>query len=289
MARNSNVKIIILGSNGMLGRALVKEGLLRDKNIIATTRTEVDVTDIDSLEQYIKRIQPDIVINTCAIINHTLCDENVKLAYETNARPSAILSDLATQYNFKYVYISTDGYFNGDGIQKHNENAPVSFLNEYARTKFSGEMFALTNSNSLVIRTNIVGFKGIKENPTFIEWVINSFNKNEHITMFDDYFTSSISVSQFSRCLFDILEKDVSGIINLANAQVFSKKQFIEAVAEVFNFSLDNTSVGKVSSLSSKRANSLGLDVSKAESILGYKLPTLQEVILQLKKDYQNV
>ena len=89
--------------------------------------------------------------------------------------------------------------------------------------------------------------------------------------------------------MFDILEKDVSGIINLASAQVFSKKQFIEAVAEVFNFSLDNTSVGKVSSLSSKRANSLGLDVSKAESILGYKLPTLQEVILQLKKDYQNV
>ena len=75
----------------------------------------------------------------------------------------------------------------------------------------------------------------------------------------------------------------------MASSEVFSKKEFIEKLANEFNFSLKNTHVGSVSSLSSKRADSLGLDVSLAESILGYNLPTLNDVIFQLKKEYENV
>ena len=46
---------------------------------------------------------------------------------------------------------------------------------------------------------------------------------------------------------------------------------------------------GSVTELKSKRANSLGLDVNKAETILGYKLPNLSEVIQQLKEEYDEL
>lgn len=288
------MRIIILGGTGLLGQALQKEIQIRNYEVITVARNNadycVDITDDLKLEELINKTKPNIIINACAIVNHKFCDENPDCAYKTNARPSAILAKLAKEYNFKYVYISTDGYFNGDTNLKHSESSQVELLNEYARTKYVGEIFSLTNRDSLVVRTNIVGFRGKKNQPTFVEWVVNSLKNKETITLFDDYYTSSITVTQFSKSLLDIIEKDISGVINLASSEVFSKKDFIETLADKFGFSLENTKTGKVSSLTtSKRADSLGLDVSKAENILGYKLPTLDEVIIQLKKEYDNV
>lgn len=288
------MKILILGGTGLLGQALQKEIKMRNNTCYCIARSNadycVDITNDFELEKIIKNLKPDVVINACAIVNHKICDENPDLAYKTNSRPSAILSNFANQYNFKYVYISTDGYFNGDGRLKHTEDSKILLLNEYARTKWAGECFSLTNKNSLITRTNIVGFRGKKEQPTFVEWAIETLKSGSNMTLFDDYCTSSISVFHFSKSLLDLIEKDAKGIINLASREVSSKKEFIESLAKTFGFSLENTSIGSVSSLAtSKRADSLGLDVSKAESLLGYRLPTLSEVIKQLKKEYDNV
>ena len=137
----------------------------------------MDIKDDIKIQKVIEEQKPDVVINACASVNHKICDENPALAYETTARPSAILTNLAAANNFKYVYISTDGYFHGDINAKHSETANVLLLNEYARTKYIGEQFTLTNPEALVVRTNIVGFRG-KEEPTFVEWVINSLKNN---------------------------------------------------------------------------------------------------------------
>ncbi len=63
------------------------------------------------------------------------------------------------------MQISTDHYFCGQGDLKHDESAPVTLLNEYARTKYAGEAFALTNPEACVIRTNVVGFRGWEVRP----------------------------------------------------------------------------------------------------------------------------
>jgi dTDP-4-dehydrorhamnose reductase len=287
-------KIIVMGGTGLLGQALQKEITHRGYNCYTVARFDaqycIDITKDIEITNLLNDIKPDVVINAVAIVNHKICDENPDLAYKTNARPSSILANLSSELGYKYVYISTDGYFNGDKNKKHSEDTPVLLLNEYARTKYIGEIFSLTNRNSLVARTNIVGFRNKKNAPTFVEWVINSLKNKEEMTLFDDYYTSSISVAQFSKALLDLIDKDTKGIVNLAGSEVSSKKEFIEKLAEVFNFSLENTKTGKVASLTtSKRADSLGLDVSKAEKILEYKLPTLDEVISQLKKEYDNV
>ena len=286
-------KICILGATGLLGQALVREGKKRNLSVIGVARknadVNLDITKDSDLKNFIENNNFDCVINTCAYVNHDVCEKSPGEAYLLNSRPSAILAGLSLEYDFKYVYISTDGYFNGDSKNVHNEEATVQFFNEYARTKYAGECFALTNANSLVVRTNIVGFKGA-ETPTFAEWVIENLSKQNMITLFDDYYTSSISVSQFSNALYDLISKDVCGRINLASSEVSSKKEFITKLAEVFNFSLSNTTIGSIKNLlGSRRADSLGLDITKAEKLLGYKLPNLMEVIEELHDEYKQL
>jgi dTDP-4-dehydrorhamnose reductase len=284
-------KLLLLGSTGLLGQALLKEIKLRNLSVVGVARSGADVnfdiSDDNAVIAFIRNNKFFTIINTCAIVDYRLCEEDKKLAYLVNARPSSILTNLAKETNAYYIFISTDGYYNGDRGLKHKESDGILLLNEYTRTKYCGEFFTLTNPDSLVIRTNIVGFKGRQNQPTFVEWVIDSLKNNIPMTLFNDYYTSSISVTQFSKVLCDLIQKKPSGIINLASSQVSTKAQFIQKLAEKFDFRLNNTKIGSVNMINGpKRADSSGLDVSRAEKILGYSLPNLEEVIAQLKKEY---
>ncbi|WP_027402558.1 SDR family oxidoreductase [Aphanizomenon flos-aquae] len=286
------MKILVLGSTGMLGQALIKESLNRKFKVTGIAREKsdlcCDIANDKSLIEAITSISPDIIINTVAIVNLKICEEQPSLAYLINARPVAILSQMAHQKDIRLVQISTDHYYTGDQNYQHNENDPINLINEYARTKYIAEQFALVNPQSLVVRTNIVGFRHRINNPTFIEWVLDSLCKKSPMALFNDFFTSSIDVASFAKILFDVLEQKYSGVLNIANKEVFSKKIFIEAIANELGYSLENTKTSSMLDLGEiPRGESLGLNVSKVEQLLGYNLPTMDQVIRNLITTYR--
>jgi len=285
-------RFLVLGCTGLLGQALMKE--LHHRSITAVgvarknTDIKVDVTDEKALLSTIDDFQPDVIINTVAIVDHSFCENKPRLTKNVNAKPSIFLSEYASLKNIKYVYISTDHYYTGDRDKKHSELAPLNLSNQYAVSKQLGEEFTLSNNNSLVIRTNIVGFRSIKDRPTFVEWAINELSNNSPMQLFDDFYTSSIDVDSFSKSLLDLIEKNASGILNLASSQVSSKATFILALARRLSLATNNTKTVSMTKLDQivDRNESLGLDVSKAEKILGYSLPRLDQVIENLATEY---
>lgn len=286
------MKVLILGVTGMLGQALVREATRCGFEVTGAARSgadiHIDATDDPTLINAVKQIQPDIIINTVAIVNHTNCEKDPGAAYLVNARSVGVLAETAIQTGAYLVQISTDHYYTGDSDSKHSESSPIRLVNEYARTKYAGELFALTCPDALVVRTNIVGFRYKKGQLSFVEWVIQTLKEGLPMKMFDDFFTSSIHVGQLSTALFDIFEKRPAGILNMASRDVSNKKTFIEAVALRMGWSLSQASVGSVTELpGAPRAESLGLDVGKAEGLLGYHLPTLGEVVESLMKEYK--
>jgi dTDP-4-dehydrorhamnose reductase len=285
---------LVLGSTGMLGQALIKEIKQRNKTVIGIARKNADITlDItkdELLLNTIKEVQPKVIINTVAIVNLSYCEENPAESYLYNARASATLSRYCAANQIKYIYISTDHYFKGNKNKKHSEEQPVNLCNEYALTKYLGEELSLINEQALVVRTNIVGFRYNKDAPTFVEWAIKALENNEKMNLFNDFYTSSIDVNSFSKALYNLITEDTAGLINLASSDVSNKEEFISALANRLNLSLKNTTTCSMHQNTStiKRNDSLGLDVSKAEKILAYKLPTLSEVINNLAIEYLN-
>jgi len=289
------MRILILGSTGMLGQALVHEAHNRTLETFTfaekNAQFSFDIRDDQKLKEMINKIQPDVIINTVALVSHALCEQDPGIAYQVNARPTHILTQIAQEKNCYFIHISTDHYYTGSENKQHTETDPIILLNEYARTKYIGELLALTNPASLVVRTNIVGFRGQKEQPTFVEWVIKTLESNKQFTVFDDYYTSSIDVLQFSKTLFDlILNKRPSGILNLACKDVTHKKDFIFSLAKKLHYPTTQAIVGSVKALahqSVQRAESSGLNVQKAEKLLEYKLPTFDEVIDTIASEYK--
>lgn len=284
-------RILILGSTGLLGQALVKycqQHQLEYMGVATQTSPAIDVTQPNTVKTVIKSFQPTVVINTVALVNLGQCENNPTLAEAINAQPANYLSAWANTYQYKLIQISTDHYYTGHQNQKHAEDTPVVLLNEYARTKYQAEVFALNHPSSLVVRTNIVGFRGIDGKPTFVEWAIETLTHKKPLKLFHDFYTSSIDVSTFSSLLFELIAKKTTGIINLASHEVTSKQQFVTALAQKLNLDASYAEIGGVFEAPStiQRAESLGLDVHRAEKVLETTCPTLEQVVTQLAHEY---
>lgn len=287
------MKILIIGSTGMLGKVLVAEAKSRGYEVFSASRKNSEIIinfeDINSLIYAVDIVAPDIIINAGALVNLEQCERDPGRAYIVNSRPAAVLARLATERNIYFIQISTDHYYSGHAARLHNELSSVQLLNEYARSKYAGELFALTTSRSLVVRTNIVGYKGQDKSLTFVEWVIDSLKHKREMTLFHDFYTSTITSKQLSETLFDIIGlQEIYGVINIASRGSYSKKTFIECLANRFGYHIENPILGSVHSLNGvQRADSLGLDVLKVEEIVGYNMPDLGEVVDSLYAEYQ--
>lgn len=286
-------KILVFGDTGMLGRAVIEEIKRHNIDVVGISRTgkdiSLDISDTNKLRSIIDKVNPDIIINCAAIVDIDSCEQNPCLAYLVNSRVVGIIAEIAKKKNIYFIQISTDHFFTGDKDKKHGESDNVVLINEYSKTKLIGEVFALQYSKSLVIRTNIVGFRDNKEKYTFVEWIINALINSEPITLFTDYYVSSISVRQLSKVLIDLIKIRQNGILNIACREVYSKKEFIESIAKEFRLPLNKHTVGSSESFFRvKRCESLGLDVQKAEKLLGYHLPTKDEVIRELSTEYKD-
>ncbi|OAT80983.1 hypothetical protein A6P54_13385 [Bacillus sp. MKU004] len=287
------MKVLLLGSTGMLGQSLLKKLQHENFTVVTLSRENSDY-NIDFLSESVQinkiiiKERPDIVINAAALVNLNYCESHPGEAYIINSRLPGLLTQACKQANIYFVQISTDHYYSDDKKMSHNEEHKVNLLNEYARTKFAGESFSLTYSNALVVRTNIVGFRNKVGFPTFVEWVIKSLEYNEEITAYTDFYTSSIDVESFSDILIELLDNKSTGLINVASSDTVSKFEFISSLAILLEKE-KNVMKGLMDSVQGiKRATSLGLDVTKLKRILKHnKIPSSEEVIKNIYKQYK--
>lgn len=276
------MKALLVGSTGLLGQAFGAELARRGWTVCAAARRHaplaLDVTDPAALETVLEAQSPDLVVNCAALVDIAACESDPGAAYAVNARPLAPMAEWSRARGRRLIQVSTDHYFPEGGAHAHGEGDAVSFVNEYARTKFAGEAFALADPGALVLRTSIVGIRGW-EKPTFAEWALDVVLHDREATLFSDAFTSSIDVAAFCRAALDLDRAGGAGLFNLAAGEVYSKEAFVRELARQLGRPLRRAKQASVASLSARRASSLGLDVSRAEASLGYRLPKLESVV----------
>ena len=286
------MKLLLLGSTGLLGQAVAEEARLRGHALREAARRNAEITldiaDEKALQEVLAAEKPDMVFNCAALTDIEACERDPLEAWRMNARPLAFLAAWARESGGKLVHVSTDQYFTEGGGKAHDEEAPVSLVNEYARTKFAGEAFALTAANALVLRTSIVGIRGW-EKQTLAEWAIDVALNDRQAQLFADAWSSSIDVQNFARAAFDMAEAGASGLYNLAASAVYTKEEFVREIARQLGRKLTAATSGSVRGLATTRAHCLGLDVTRAEALLGRTLPALPEVVASVLHRYNEI
>ena len=284
--------IIVLGSGGMAGQAFLKFFNQLNFDVLGVSRSGADVNvdlvnQFHLLEDVFRTLKPSIVVNCAALVSLQACQDNPFLSYQINSLLPHKLSTLSDLYGFKFIHISTDHYYLLNDIPLlHSEGDPVFLINSYAKSKYLGELYAASCTNSLIVRTNITGFRNYLHRPTFIEWMIDSIQRSEPIKLFTDFYTSTIDVTTFCRFVYLLVEQDCTGLFNIASSESISKLQFACLLAKEMKVEHPAFVEATVAQLYPKRATDLGLDCAKAQSTLDVDMPSSVDVVRSLVQEY---
>lgn len=293
-----NRKVIITGTNGMLGKdvaailegeELIIFGLNRhvDRLPVSINQAAVDLTDYAAVRKTLENIDPEIIIHCAANVDLDDCERDKEYANRLNAGATGILASYKPG-SVRFVYISTDSVFDGRKGD-YSENDRPNPLNYYAMTKLEGERLALKqNPAALVIRTNIYGFRLFGNNKPLAEWAIESLKEGMAINGFSDVFFNPVYTKQLARIIKRLLSSEgYSGVLNVGGNEYLSKYDFLLRIARLFDFPeslIKNTSIEE-GGLSTKRPRNTTLNINRFKSMFK-EGPLLSEGLSELKKDY---
>lgn len=285
------MRVLVLGGTGLLGAELVRT--LRGRNIVPVTLArknadiEFDLSRVDDVPQMLAHTRPDAIINAAAKVDVGACEADPAMAYLLHANLVTPLMQWSKAMAKPLIHISTDQYFDGDGEAAHAENAPVKLFNVYAASKHAGEMIALCAPQALVIRTNFTGLGASTGKLQFARWAMESLTEHKPLQLFDDYYCSTMDTGSLARAICDLLAKGATGLLNVASSEISSKTEFIHELGNAMGINPDWAIRTSASGLTPRRPLSLGLDVRKAEKLLGYELPDLAAVTKALVREWR--
>src|SRR5690606_14959451 len=166
---------LILGAGGQLGRERVHQLMLRDQDVYAYTREDLDITDRIAVSRIIAHVKPDVVVNCAAYTQVDKAESVPETARLLNTVVPDLLADVCKKYSAKLVHYSTDYIFGGSVEDRHEypdgftENHPSHPQNVYGQTKWDGErLITQSGCSYLIIR---------------ISWLCGRFGKNFVKTM----------------------------------------------------------------------------------------------------------
>jgi dTDP-4-dehydrorhamnose reductase len=281
-------KLLIIGSNGLLGSNIVKilkkkkykfKTLARDK-----ATYNLDLHNIKKFKDIFKLENFNYVINCAAITDLKYCEKNFKEAKKINSDIPKILTNLSVKHKFKYIHISTDQVYYGKKNNKNKETDKIFTLNNYSKTKRLGETYALRSKKNLVLRTNFTGRHNFKKK-TFSNWIFNAIKHKKRIIVYNDIFSSTLDVETCAKIILKITFSNASGVYNLGTCDAVSKKYFIINFAKFLKKRIIYISENYDDSLL-KKAKNLGLDNSKIEKKLKIKMINSNKSIHNMVKSY---
>ena len=120
------MRILLLGSNGQLGRCLVEEFYTTKYDLLITNKSQIDITNIESTKAKILKISPNIIINATAYNAVDKAENEISLAKKTNGYAIKNIAEICKKMNSIFIHVSTDYVFDGKSNQPYTELSKVN-------------------------------------------------------------------------------------------------------------------------------------------------------------------
>ncbi len=294
-------KILLTGSNGLLGQKLVQ--LILEKNeyeLIATARGDnrlpalgsasmsatyqsLDVTSRSEVQQVFATYKPDYVIHTAAMTNVDQCESEREACWKLNVEAVQHLAEACQQHNAFLLHLSTDFIFDGaDG--PYDEAARPNPLSYYGESKLAAEEVLLESSNLswAIARTVLVyGIAHDMSRSNIILWVKNSLENQKAIKVVDDQWRTPTLAEDLAIGCYLIVKHRATGIFNISGKDMLTPYDM--AIQTAGFFKLDTSYMTRADSSTftqpAKRPPKTGFVIDKACTQLGYQPHSFTEGI----------
>lgn len=280
-------KVLVTGATGLLGSTLVPFLKEKQYQVVAQGNSnggdiQFDLTNREETLRQLDIIKPDLIVHLVALTNVDLCEEEPQKAHALNCGVlENIVSWIKSNDQCQLINISTDQIYDGEGPFSEVQTKPSNY---YGFSKYCGEL--ITNTvDGVNLRTNFFGKSRCHHRKSFSDWLIESFNNQEKITLFTDVFFSPLSLTTLCEMIATISEKPIPGTYNLGSKEGKSKRDFAYELADLLNLDTSSSvdSVSKNKNLKAYRPQDMRLVTDLFEQTYQVELNTLKN---EIKKEY---
>ena len=292
------MRILVTGSNGLLGQKLVELLLTKDDYLIATAKStlaidlpkgefhSLDITNPDEIQKVIQQSKPDVIINTAAMTQVDHCETEREKCWANNVTAVESLVKVCEKTKTHLIHVSTDFIFDGtrgplDESEKPN---PLSY---YGESKLAAEV-AIQKSNIdwAILRTVLVfGVTKDMSRSNIVLWVKKSLEEGKVINVVNDQWRTPTLAEDLAMGCYLAATKKIKGIYNISGDEMMTPYDIAIKTADFFG--LDKSLIQQTDSTKFKqpaaRPPKTGFIIDKAKRELGYKPHSFVEGLGVLK------
>lgn len=281
------MRILVTGSNGLLGQKLVTL-LQHDKNVhlIATARGaltlpltagdfySLDITDKEMAVSVIHQAKPEVVINTAAMTQVDLCETEHQACIANNVTGVENLISACQKNKARLIHISTDFIFDGTEGPL-DENAEPHPINFYGESKLASEqLLRFSEIEWCILRTVLVyGVTPDLSRTNIVLWVKKSLEEGKKISVVNDQWRTPTLAEDLAMGCFLAATKKAKGVYNISGKDFLTPYDIALQTATFFK--LDSSLITATDSSRFKqpaqRPLKTGFIIEKAKKELGYK------------------
>ncbi len=243
-------RVLILGSTGMLGNAMLRVfasdpayevfGTARSGSalryfpeaLVSRIRVGIDVENADALAAIMADLRPDVVINCVGVVKQLENANDPLVVLPINALLPHRLARLCALGGARLVHVSTDCVFNGSrGAYTETDVSDAEDL--YGRSKLLGEV---TGAQTITLRTSIIGHE-LASAHGLIGWFLS---QEGTVRGFTNAIFSGLPTAELARLVKDHVLPDgnLTGLYHVA-AKPISKYDLLNLIAEVYGKRID--------------------------------------------------
>ncbi len=288
------MKWLIIGGEGLLGSALIKQLIKIKERVIGTYfRTpildecnthKINITD-SKINRLIIKEKPDVIINCAAITNVDYCETHQDEALKVNTIAVEKILRSAEKVNSSFVQISTVFvYKNGSNVSEESETNPLNF---YAETKLRADKIVMNSKTKwLIIRPDQL-FSWRPNTKGFVNYVINKLRRGVEFEVFDDFFNQPTYVPFLAETIVKLVLDGHTGVFNVTGSDYLNRYEWSLRIAEIMGFNKELIKPVKSHGLRAVRPN-VSVSLNKIKK-LGFKPLSINDSLMIIKRETSNL
>ncbi len=220
------MKIVILGTGGRLGAALVCE-YGDEYDVTGFNHAQLDLSNLDDVREKLRALSFDVLINAAAFTNVDLCETERDRAFMINGEAPGVLAEICREKGAKLIHFSTDYVFDGEKRAPYTEEDEAKPISVYGASKLAGEKNVLAaDGGHLVVRVSWVFGP---DRPSFVDSMVKHAQEHEKVDAIADKFSAPTYTLDIAEMLPRFFNREsAGGVLHFANAGECSWQQYAQ-------------------------------------------------------------
>jgi dTDP-4-dehydrorhamnose reductase len=231
--------LLITGATGMLGSYVLRMAQSWNGEVIAPSRSQLDLNDAGSIDAFIKKLKPRFVLHLAAQTNVDLCERDPAEAAKLNVFATQEIAKATANVGGWLGYVSTSNVFGVEQKVIYNELDLPNPVNYYGRSKLWGEhvVAKYLPFDHLIVRAAWLIGGGAGKDHKFVGKIVSQIRDgSEELKAVDDKYGTITVAEDLAAFLLASANERRCGIFHFASKGVVTRFEIAAKIAQTLGY-----------------------------------------------------